>query len=464
MAQDDADAKTEDAKAAPPRKSWFRRTINAIEGWFGRRIFTFSILLILFVVALLYALPFMVYQVGPGHVGVRWYRLFGGTDLETVLGEGLHVIPPWDRIYDYDARLQRHERKFKALSVDGLPISIDLAWRYAIRRENVGLLHKYLGPNYEDVLIIPTLSEHVREVMAKYRPEDIWSRDRAAVTNEILQRTRKMLKEESLNNVGLDVIQLNDVLLVGIDLPVEFEKAVVDKQIANQIQLAWDYRLLREQKEAQRKEIEALGIRKFQDVVSYGLTDSYLRWRGIEATLELAQSTNAKVVVIGSPGAGGLPLILGSLDGLRDPPPTNVHQVGPTAAAAAAAAAKPNPLAGDPVARPAFPGPASSAGAAAGGAATPGPKPSDSAATGSAATGSAATSSAATGSAATGSAATGSAGQPSAAGTMPLRTGTPPASAQDAPPPPNGSPAPEPENAANKGDAPPEPLATSPKQ
>jgi len=45
-------------------------------------------------------------------------------------------------------------------------------------------------------------------------------------------------------------------------------------------------------------------------IVSSGLTPSFLRWKGIEATAKLSASPNAKIVVIGS-GKDGLPLILG---------------------------------------------------------------------------------------------------------------------------------------------------------
>ena len=68
-----------------------------------------------------------------------------------------------------------------------------------------------------------------------------------------------------------------------------------------------------ERSEAQRKEIEAEGIRKFQDIVRPGLSDSYLRWRGIEATQNLATSSNSKIIVFGQ-GPTGLPLIMGDMD------------------------------------------------------------------------------------------------------------------------------------------------------
>jgi hypothetical protein len=75
----------------------------------------------------------------------------------------------------------------------------------------------------------------------------------------------------------------------------------------------YKFRVEREKRESERKKIEAEGIRDFQQTVSQGISESYLRWRGIEATLQLSQSTNAKVVVIGS-GKDGLPIILGNVN------------------------------------------------------------------------------------------------------------------------------------------------------
>src|SRR5262249_26814848 len=75
----------------------------------------------------------------------------------------------------------------------------------------------------------------------------------------------------------------------------------------------YKFRVEREKRESERKRIEAEGIRDFQQIVSQCISESYLRWRGIEATLQLSQSTNSKVVVIGS-GRDGLPVILGNAD------------------------------------------------------------------------------------------------------------------------------------------------------
>ena len=68
--------------------------------------------------------------------------------------------------------------------------------------------------------------------------------------------------------------------------------------------------LQKEEQEADRKRIEAKGIADFQNIVAKGISDQLLKWKGIEATEKLANSTNSKVIVIGS-GKDGLPLILG---------------------------------------------------------------------------------------------------------------------------------------------------------
>ena len=88
----------------------------------------------------------------------------------------------------------------------------------------------------------------------------------------------------------------------------------LEAQLAQQQQmLEYDFRLLKEEKEKQRKRIEAEGIRMFQDIVAEGISDRYLKWKGIDATLALAESNNAKIVIIGA-GEDGLPIILGPLE------------------------------------------------------------------------------------------------------------------------------------------------------
>jgi hypothetical protein len=116
-----------------------------------------------------------------------------------------------------------------------------------------------------------------------------------------------------------DTFVLYDTLVYGIELPALVVNAINRKTEQYYIAEEYKFRVEREKRESERKKIEAEGIHAFQQIVSQGISDSYLRWRGIEATLQLAQSTNSKVVIIGNPKEG-LPVILGNLD---TPPPSS---------------------------------------------------------------------------------------------------------------------------------------------
>jgi hypothetical protein len=119
--------------------------------------------------------------------------------------------------------------------------------------------------------------------------------------------------EESYRVSMRDTVILYDILVAGIELPAAIVGAINRKTEQYYIAEEYKFRVEREKRESERKKIEAEGIRDFQQTVTQGISESYLRWRGIEATLQLSQSTNAKVVVIGS-GKDGLPIILGNVD------------------------------------------------------------------------------------------------------------------------------------------------------
>ncbi|MDO7741758.1 MAG: prohibitin family protein, partial [Flavobacteriales bacterium] len=105
-------------------------------------------------------------------------------------------------------------------------------------------------------------------------------------------------------------LRLNDVLIRNIRLPKTLEAAIERKLQQEQESLEYEFRLEKASKEADRMRIEAEGIRDYQAIVSKGISQELLKWKGIEATSALANSPNTKVVVIGS-AKDGLPLILG---------------------------------------------------------------------------------------------------------------------------------------------------------
>src|SRR5207244_1008800 len=136
-------------------------------------------------------------------------------------------------------------------------------------------------------------------------------------------------EEESYRVSLKDTIILYDILVAGIELPAAIVAAINRKTEQYYISEEYKFRVEREKRETERKRIEAEGIRDFQQIVTQGgIAESYLRWRGIEATLQLSQSNNSKVVVIGS-NKDGLPIILGNADGSAPAaaPPMAAHLV-----------------------------------------------------------------------------------------------------------------------------------------
>jgi regulator of protease activity HflC (stomatin/prohibitin superfamily) len=275
-----------------------------------------AVVIMILVFMMVYFADSIFYTIPPGSVGVLWLRFLGGTVTSRYLGEGLHVVAPWDKVYIYDTRLQQLEQDFDVLSADGLKMTVNIAYRFQALPDTVPALHQYIGPNYVPILLTTEIGARARDVFSRNTPEEIFSDRRIQIQQEILTDVQIDLRKTFSPMAGhpIDFVKLDDVLIRGITLPPEVEAAINRKEEQKQLNLEYDYRLLREAKETERKRIEAQGIREFQDIVSSGITDSYLRWKGIEATLELARSNNSKVVVIGG-GKGGLPIILGNMDG-----------------------------------------------------------------------------------------------------------------------------------------------------
>ena len=289
-----------------------KRIFRAIIDWGDRHWLEFFGLGSVGLLLVIVLWPLIIYNIQPGHVGVLWYRFFGGTvtDPDRTLGEGLHIIFPWDKIYVYDARLQRIDETVTGLSIDGLNISVNVSSRYVIERTYAGYLHKAIGPSYPETLMRPQLRTLVLTYISENEASDLYSTRRARIQTVIETQFQAALANIS-TNVPFEesYVNLEDVLIEEIRLPAFVRQAIEQKEKVRHMSEAYEFRLQLEEKERQRKRIEAEGIRSFQEIVAPGITDSYLRWRGIEATLQLSKSNNAKVVIIGN-SADGLPIIL----------------------------------------------------------------------------------------------------------------------------------------------------------
>lgn len=271
-----------------------------------------SVMICLFTLVLLSDKIFI--SIPAGHAGVLWERFSGGTDVNTTYPEGFHIILPWNIMTIYNVRLNEATSTFNVLAKDGLKIDVEFLVRYRPKEDQLGFLHKHMGEKYLDILILPEVSAKGRTVMAKYSPEQIYSTKRFDIQEQVEKEVKEELKVIITKDDGnKDLIFLEDVLIKSIHLPQTVRLAIEAKVEHKHRMLQYEYILQREEQESKRKAIEASGIRKFQDIIKDGISPRYLKWKGIDATLELARSNNAKIVIIGA-GDEGMPLILGNMD------------------------------------------------------------------------------------------------------------------------------------------------------
>ena len=244
----------------------------------------------------------MFLTIDSGEKGVLFKKFGGGLDKETVYGQGFQVIAPWNEMFVYDVKIHETFEKMEVLSKNGLSIKIDLSFRYMPKQEKIGFLHDEIGRDYLERIIKPEIRSVTREVIGNYLPEELYSSKREAIEDEIYSLTKASIEAKYLK---LDAILIRDVTL-----PPTLRTAIEQKLKQEQESLEYEFKIDKARKEAERKEIEANGIAKFQKIVNRTITPQLLKWKGVEATQEIAKSQNAKVIVIGN-GDGDLPIILG---------------------------------------------------------------------------------------------------------------------------------------------------------
>jgi regulator of protease activity HflC (stomatin/prohibitin superfamily) len=242
--------------------------------------------------------------IGSGEAGVLYKTFDGGvvTD-EPALGEGFHLVAPWNKVIVYEVRQQELLEKMKVLSSNGLDILLEVTAWYQPQSEKLGYLHQKKGQNYLERVIKPSIRSAARSVVGRYTPEQIYSSKRDAIQKEIFEETKTILDNQ--------YVQLNDVLVRDVTLPPTIKTAIENKLKQEQEFLEYEFTIQKAQKEAERQKIDAEGKAAANRILNASLSENILKEKGIEATLQLAKSPNSKVIVVGS-GKGGLPLILGN--------------------------------------------------------------------------------------------------------------------------------------------------------
>jgi prohibitin 1 len=255
--------------------------------------------LVLGSLALLFALSSALVVVPAGHVGV--IDLFGQVT-PTTLKSGIRLVNPLARVVKMSVQTQEIKETMNVPSKEGLSVEIDVSGLYHLDPEQAAEVYRSVGQNYVDVLFTPQFRSTSRGVTAGYDARALYTSQREQLSDAIAQQLRE--------RVGPRGIVVEGTPIRRLDLPKGLAASIEEKLRSEQESQRMEFVIQREKQEADRKRIEAQGIADFQRIVSDGISEPLLRWKGIEATNKLAESGNSKVVVIGA-GKDGLPLILG---------------------------------------------------------------------------------------------------------------------------------------------------------
>ena len=244
----------------------------------------------------------MYTNIQPGQKGVMFYTLGNGLDPETTYGQGINFYLPWNRMIVYDVKTQTLAYRVDGKDKNQVQCALAMNIIYHPVEEEIGILENQVGPDYVNKLIKPKIEDIALTVIKEYTYDQIISDKKDDVKLSI----QKMMQSELITrNIDIEEIKISDIIISA-----DIEQAITEKVEAEQLALKQQYVLDKERQEAERKQIEANGIAEFQRIVNKTITPQLLKWKGVEATQEIAKSTNSKVIVVGN-GDGDLPIILG---------------------------------------------------------------------------------------------------------------------------------------------------------
>lgn len=232
-----------------------------------------------------------------GHVGV--VSIFGRVTGRT-LSEGIHLVNPASSVTELSIKTQEIKERASVPSKEGLIMGLEASILYHLDPAAAATVFQQVGPTFAEVLLVPNFRSAIRAITAGNTAASLYSDGREQIAQQILEDVRRQVAPRG--------IVVENVLLRDLQLPESLKHAIEAKQQAQQEAQRMEFVLQREKQEAERKRVEAAGIKDFQDIVTQGISEKLLEWKGIEATMELVKSPNSKVIVVGN-SKNGLPLI-----------------------------------------------------------------------------------------------------------------------------------------------------------
>ena len=247
----------------------------------------------------------------PNHIG--YSNMFGDVG-EKKLDPGFHLKNPFAKFIKVPLLTSNLSVEIDVATKEGLNLSVQTNAIYKIDELYSREIYLKFREDYESIFIKPLIESGLRNIVSSYEAKDLYS-----------EKTRIEIKKkmdlEITNVLGTNGFIVSDILINKIKLPNQLQGSIENKLKSEQENEQMAFIIEREKKqlvfniekekmEAERKTIEANGIKSFQDIVSKGISKELIAWKAIEATEKIAKSTNSKIIIIGNKDSGGLPIMV----------------------------------------------------------------------------------------------------------------------------------------------------------
>ena len=223
----------------------------------------------------------------PGQVGVK--QSLGKLDTKIHSPGSVLIAPIITKMVIVPTQTTNIEVDLNLPSKEGLNVNAVISILYSIDQSKVRALIENVGLGYEEVLILSVFRSAAADVCAQFYAKDMHSGNRSAIENKIKQRMDKVLLEHGFN--------VEAVLMKSINLPKGLYRAIEKKLEAEQEAQRMEFVLQKERQEAERKKIEATGIRDAHLILTEGMNEQVVQWRSLEVLEEFASSPNTKLIM-----------------------------------------------------------------------------------------------------------------------------------------------------------------------
>lgn len=223
----------------------------------------------------------------PGSIGIKQTL---GRIKGLPLRQGVNFYNPFvSKVIRINVRIVENFSNLPLPTKEGLSVNAEISLLYHVKSESANDVYMKFGSNYEEVMVLSNFRATAREISARYYAKELYATERNKVETAIADEL-----STHINKYGFVV---DAVLLKDIILPAQMVQAIQDKVTAEQAALKMDFVIAQQQKEAERRIIEAEGIKKAQDIINSSLSAQLLQYNNIEMLKSLMSSPNAKIII-----------------------------------------------------------------------------------------------------------------------------------------------------------------------